>query len=104
MSNTKREPLLSDVDILYPLTADLTGIEYAKQMGRREGHTAARAKDAELIQQLVDALVEQKKWLTWIPLHHMDDADQSECIADGKRSDNALSTAAAQGFTTTPEP
>ena len=86
MSNTKREPLLSDVDILYPLTADLTGIEYAKQMGRREGHSAARAKDGELIQQLVDALS-----------HSAQLSGKKVSIAE------ALAAAAAQGFTPTPD-
>ena len=54
MSNTKREPLLSD-DALVELT-------YVKEDGRRPSeqvrdfYEAARAKDAELIQMLVDAL------------------------------------------------
>lgn len=82
MSNTKREPLLSDVDILYPLTADLTGIEYAKQMGRREGHSAARAKDGELIQMAVDACNDPHKM---------------------SLAAKFLDAAKAQGFTPTPE-
>ncbi len=60
MKNTKPEPLLSDDAIseafLYgPLVVDalhgyLSGANYA-----RDTYEAARAKDAELIQQLVDA-------------------------------------------------
>jgi hypothetical protein len=54
MSNKKREPLLSDEEMM-----ELT---YVKEDGRRPSeqvrdfYEAARAKDAELIQQLVDAL------------------------------------------------
>jgi hypothetical protein len=54
MSNKKREPLLSDEELM-----ELT---YVKEDGRRPSeqvrdfYEAARAKDAELIQQLVDAL------------------------------------------------
>ena len=61
MSNTKQEPLLSDDAIseafLYgPLVVDalhgyLSGANYARDI-----YEAARAKDAELIQQLMDAL------------------------------------------------
>jgi hypothetical protein len=61
MSNTKPEPLLSDDAIseafLYgPLVVDalhgyLSGANYA-----RDTYEATRAKDAQLIQQLVDAL------------------------------------------------
>jgi hypothetical protein len=61
MSNTKREPLLSDDAIseafLYgPLVVDalhgyLSGANYARDI-----YEADRAKDAELIQRLVDAL------------------------------------------------
>jgi hypothetical protein len=53
MSNTKPEPLLSDEELM-----ELT---YVKEDGRRPSeqvrdfYEAARAKDAELIQQLVDA-------------------------------------------------
>jgi hypothetical protein len=45
MSNTKREPLLSDRN-LWDRSAEIV----------RDFYEAARAKDAELIQQLVDAL------------------------------------------------
>jgi hypothetical protein len=54
MSNKKREPLLSDEELM-----ELT---YVKEDGRRPSeqvrdfYEADRAKDAELIQQLVDAL------------------------------------------------
>jgi hypothetical protein len=51
MSNTKREPLLSDEDINDPKLVIPIG---AKMI--RDIYEAARAKDAELIQQLVDAL------------------------------------------------
>jgi|688.fasta_scaffold293414_4 hypothetical protein len=49
MSNTKREPLLSDADLGY-----VKDTHIAEQV--RDTYEAARAKDAELIQQLVDAL------------------------------------------------
>jgi hypothetical protein len=45
MSNTKREPLLSDRN-LWDRSAEIV----------RDFYEAARAKDAELIQQLVDGL------------------------------------------------
>jgi hypothetical protein len=51
MSNTKREPLLSDKDINDPKLVIPLG---AKMI--RDIYEAARAKDAELIQQLMDAL------------------------------------------------
>ena len=51
MSKTKREPLLSDKDINDPKLVIPLG---AKMI--RDIYEAARAKDAELIQQLVDAL------------------------------------------------
>jgi hypothetical protein len=51
MSNTKREPLLSDKDINDPKLVMPLG---AKMI--RDIYEAARAKDAELIQQMVDAL------------------------------------------------
>jgi hypothetical protein len=49
MSNTKREPLLSDADLGY-----VKDTHTPEQV--RDIYEAARAKDAELIQQLVDAL------------------------------------------------
>ena len=59
MSNTKREPLLSDEELdriceFHPYHAQL----YAKRsaMAVDALHETARAKDAELIQQLFDAL------------------------------------------------
>jgi hypothetical protein len=51
MSNTKREPLLSDKDINDPKLVIPLG---AKMI--RDIYEAARAKDAELIQMLVDDL------------------------------------------------
>jgi hypothetical protein len=51
MSNTKREPLLSDEDINDPKLVIPLG---AKMI--RDIYEAARAKDAELIQMLVDDL------------------------------------------------
>ena len=51
MSKTKREPLLSDEDINDPKLVIPLG---AKMI--RDIYEADRAKDAELIQQLVDAL------------------------------------------------
>ena len=54
MSNKKQEPLLSDEELM-----ELT---YVKEDGRRPSeqvrdfYEAARAKDAELIQRLVDAV------------------------------------------------
>ena len=49
MSNTKREPLLSNADLGY--VKDTHTPEQVKDI-----YEVARAKDAELIQQLVDAL------------------------------------------------
>ena len=49
MSNTKREPLLSDADLGY-----VKDTHTPEQV--RDTYEAARDKDAELIQQLVDAL------------------------------------------------
>jgi glutamine synthetase adenylyltransferase len=51
MSNTKREPLLSD-DTLYKWSTE----NILSSVRVRDTYEAARAKDAELIQQLVDAL------------------------------------------------
>jgi hypothetical protein len=51
MSNTKREPLVSDKDINDPKLVIPLG---AKMI--RDIYEDARAKDAELIQQLMDAL------------------------------------------------
>jgi hypothetical protein len=64
MSNTKREPLLSDDELremrdntstisTYPVYAWLDGA-----MDIRDHYEAARAKDAELIQMLVDEVAE----------------------------------------------
>lgn len=92
MSTTTPRPLLlsderiNDPELTIPLGTKMVRDHYEATWG-------------PLIQQLVDALEEQKKWLTWIPLHHMDDADQSECIADSKNSDTALSAASQHGFT-----
>jgi hypothetical protein len=61
MSNTKREPLLSDEDINDPKLVIPLG---AKMI--RDIYEADRAKDAELIQRLVDALHD-----SW-PSHHED--------------------------------
>ena len=57
MSNTKREPLLSDdgINKLVPPEADFYDCELTASRVR-EVYEAARAKDAELIQMLVDAL------------------------------------------------
>jgi len=75
--NTKREPLLSDERIVTNSHGDWselfandgdTSIDWADgfKLGHRKGqrvarviYEAARAKDAELIQRLVDALAEQ---------------------------------------------
>lgn len=40
--------------------------------------------------ELVGALREQSKWLTWVPMHHMDDADQSEFASDSKCVDELI--------------
>jgi hypothetical protein len=57
MSNTKREPLLSDDEItkVVPPEADFYDCELTA-IRVREVYEAARAKDAELIQRLVDEL------------------------------------------------
>ena len=49
MSNTKREPLMSNADLVY-----VKDTHTPEQV--RDTYEAARAKDAELIQMLVDAL------------------------------------------------
>ncbi len=57
--STKREPLLSDADISkMSVTENGLAGENKYRMGRRirDIYEAARAKDAELIQRLVDAL------------------------------------------------
>ena len=51
MSNTKREPLLSD-DTLYKWSTE----NILSSVRVRDTYEAARAEDAELIQKLVDAL------------------------------------------------
>jgi len=59
MSNTKREPLLSDEELDSICEFDPYQAQwYAKRsaMAVNALHEAARAKDAELIQQLVDGL------------------------------------------------
>ena len=82
MSN-KREPLLSD-DALVELT-------YVKEDGRRPSeqvrdfYEAARAKDAELIQRLVDALDGLVE-------------DRGGIILAMRRSHKALDAAEAAGF------
>ena len=79
MSTTPRPPLLSD-DALLELT-------YVKEDGRRPSeqvrdyYEAARAKDAELIQQLVDGL-------------HFERMSLVACM----ESQKALDAAAAAGF------
>jgi hypothetical protein len=63
MSNTKREPLLSDDGItkLVPPEADFYDCELTASRVR-EVYEAARAKDAELIQRLVDGLKHAQKF------------------------------------------
>ena len=56
----------------------------------------ARKSDREVIQALCDALDAEIFWSSWLPMNAMDDADQSECIADGKRSNAALALAKSQ--------
>lgn len=57
MSNTKRQPLLSD-DMLKDAeeVVEVSSVPVDKLYKFREIYEAARAKDAELIQQLVNAL------------------------------------------------
>ena len=63
MSNTKREPLLSDDGItkMVPPEADFYDCELIGNQVR-EVYEAARAKDAELIQRLVDGLKHAQKF------------------------------------------
>ena len=81
MSNTKRETLLSDEDINNPKLVIPLG---AKMI--RDIYEAARAKDAELIQMLVDAL------------------DMAFCYVDAetdpdfKQGEAAIAAAEAAGF------
>lgn len=76
MSNTTRPPLLSDEDINDPKLVIPLG---AKMI--RDIYEAARAKDAELIQQLVDGL-------------HFERMSLVSCM----ESQKALDAAAAAGF------
>ena len=76
MSNTPRPPLLSDEDINDPKLVIPLG---AKMI--RDIYEAARAKDAELIQQLVDGL-------------HFERMSLVSCM----ESQKALDAAAAAGF------
>jgi hypothetical protein len=81
MSNTKREPLLSDKDINDPKLVIPLG---AKMI--RDIYENARAKDAELIQQLVDALLRCERTYT----HGQGGAYEAAVIG--------LNEAAAAGF------
>ena len=59
MSNTKREPLLSDEQMRDMVTCGLEYVDEIRMVGAvrvNSWHEAARDKDAELIQALVDAL------------------------------------------------
>ena len=55
MSNTKREPLMSNADLGY-----VKDTHTPEQV--RDTYEAARAKDAELIQRLVDGLKHAQKF------------------------------------------
>jgi hypothetical protein len=91
MSNTKREPLLSDEELdriceFHPYHAQL----YAKRsaMAVNGLHEDARAKDAELIQQLVD---EVSEWMQ----PNLDERFRGEQWHESKR---ILDAAEAAGF------
>ncbi len=59
MSNTKREPLLSDEQMRDMVTCGLEYVDEIRIVGAvrvNSWHESARAKDAELIQTLVDDL------------------------------------------------
>lgn len=59
MSNTKRDPLLSDEQMRDMVTCGLEYVDEIRMVGAvrvNSWHESARAKDAELIQQLVDGL------------------------------------------------
>ena len=59
MSNTKREPLLSDEQMRDMVACGVEYVDEIRMVGAvrvNSWHESARAKDAELIQQLVDAL------------------------------------------------
>jgi hypothetical protein len=76
MSNTPRPPLLSDEAILNPDLIIPLGTKMVRDI-----YEAARAKDAELIQQLVDGL-------------HFERMSLVSCM----ESQKALDAAAAAGF------
>ncbi len=76
-------------------------VRYTKQFAYAEALFAERKSNRELVQALVDALDAEIFWSSWLPMNAMDDADQSECIADGKRSNEALALASSKGFTPT---
>jgi hypothetical protein len=59
MSNTKREPLLSDEQMRDMVTCGLEYVDEIRMVGAvrvNSWHESARAKDAELIQMLIDDL------------------------------------------------
>lgn len=91
MSTTPRPPLLSDEDINDPKLVIPLG---AKMI--RDIYEAARAKDAELIQMLVDCIRHS---------YHLDPFDTIKSAKyyalGGKTQHDALNAAAAAGFTPT---
>jgi hypothetical protein len=65
MSNTKREPLLSDEQMRDMVTCGLEYVDEIRMVGAvrvNSWHESARAKDAELIQRLVDGLKHAQKF------------------------------------------
>ena len=62
---------------------------------------AENANLRALVQELVNALDGEQFWSSWLPINQMDDSDQSECIADGRRSDAAMKSAKEHGFVPT---
>ena len=81
MSTKEREPLFSDAAVDAPKIFDGRHI--------RDIYEEARAKDTELIQQLVDALASLRKSVNRAPF------DTLMC------SDRAMNSAASAGFTPT---
>ena len=85
--STKREPLLSDSSLKdAEETIEVSSVPVDKLYRFREIYEASRAKDAELIQMLVDAMYSLRKSVRMAPYNTL------------LGFDNALDAATAQGF------
>ena len=95
MSNKKREPLVSDAQMRDMVTCGLSYVDDIRMVGAvrvNSWHEAARAKDAELIQQLVDTIGMIDKYAE---RETMDSDEEGAIVADWGV---ALAAAEAAGF------